>query len=100
MIKQLRANGAFAECKDQLIEIIKPAGGEWGIVIDALDGEDSIHLNPEDPFRAASVIKIPIMMAAFSRSQGRQNPPGRYHNPEKPRQSRRLRGLKGTPFRT
>lgn len=65
MIKQLRANGAFAECKDQLIEIIKPAGGEWGIVIDALDGEDSIHLNPEDPFRAASVIKIPIMMAAF-----------------------------------
>ncbi|HHX09971.1 MAG TPA: serine hydrolase [Firmicutes bacterium] len=65
MIKQLRATGAFAERKNQLIELTSEAGGQWGVVIEALDGEDGIHLNDAEPFHAASVIKIPIMMTAF-----------------------------------
>lgn len=65
MSNVLNATGAFQQSKDQLLEIIKEAGGEWGIVIEALDGKDSICLNDGAPFTAASVIKIPIMMAAF-----------------------------------
>ncbi|QUL99407.1 MAG: serine hydrolase [Candidatus Fermentithermobacillus carboniphilus] len=61
----LTATGVFEPRKTRLLEIIEEAGGQWGIVIEDLDGKGSIHLNPENPFTAASVIKIPIMMAAF-----------------------------------
>ena len=99
MIKQLRATGAFAERKNQLIELTSEAGGQWGVVIEALDGEDSIHLNDAEPFHAASVIKIPIMMTAFHEArEGRTV--RRYCHPEKPGQSRWLRCPEGAPFRT
>ncbi|HHT84689.1 MAG TPA: serine hydrolase [Firmicutes bacterium] len=65
MDQPLRATGAFTGYEDELLEILKRAGGEWGIAIEALDGKDSIYLNEEAPLLSASVIKIPIMMAAF-----------------------------------
>ena len=65
MDQPLRATGAFTGYEDELLEILKRAGGEWGIAIEALDGKDSIYLSEEAPLLSASVIKIPIMMAAF-----------------------------------
>ncbi|HHY12343.1 MAG TPA: serine hydrolase [Firmicutes bacterium] len=69
MVNEFDATGVFAECRNQLTEIVEEAGGQWGIVIDALDGKDSIRLDDEAPFTAASVIKVPIMMAAFHQAR-------------------------------
>ena len=71
MIKQLRATGAFAERKNQLIELTSEAGGQWGVVIELWTEKTSIHLNDAEPFHAASVIKIPIMMTAPEAREGR-----------------------------
>lgn len=59
------AEGVFESRKDELLKLIQPAGGQWGIVIEDLDGKGSLKLNPDVEFTAASVIKVPIMMAAF-----------------------------------
>lgn len=65
MSNQLNATGAFEQSGNRLLEIIEEAGGEWGIVIESLDEKGSIRLNDSNPFTAASVIKVPIMMTAF-----------------------------------
>lgn len=59
------ARGRFNGRKDDLIRLLRPAGGEWAVVIEDLDGKGSLRFNGKSPFTAASVIKIPIMMTAF-----------------------------------
>lgn len=59
------ATGRFQPVKDELLKIIEPAGGHWAVVIDDLDGKGTVRLDPDAPFTAASVIKVPIMMTAF-----------------------------------
>lgn len=63
------ATGRFEPVKDQLLKILEPAGGQWAVVIEDLDGKDTLRLNPDAPFTAASVIKIPIMMTAFKEAR-------------------------------
>ncbi|MGE5579201.1 MAG: serine hydrolase [Bacillota bacterium] len=59
------AAGRFLPVKDDLLKILEPAGGHWAVVIEDLDGKGTIRLDPDSPFTAASVIKVPIMMTAF-----------------------------------
>jgi beta-lactamase class A len=61
--------GCFEGRIDELLKILEPAGGEWAVVIDDLSGKSSLSYNAESPFTAASVIKIPIMMAAFNKAR-------------------------------
>ncbi|WP_047981146.1 serine hydrolase [Ornithinibacillus contaminans] len=46
-------------------EIIKHAGGTWGISLEDLTTNEAWGLNTEESFYAASVIKVPIMIAVF-----------------------------------
>lgn len=57
--------GVFRGTETELAHMLHPAGGHWAIVVESLDGKGTIRLNDKEPFTAASVIKIPIMMAAF-----------------------------------
>ncbi|HET7579126.1 MAG TPA: serine hydrolase [Bacillales bacterium] len=52
--------------KQQLKQIVEVAGGSWAIVLEDLDREEKWNLNGEQPFYAASVIKLPIMAAVFA----------------------------------
>ncbi|MBE3519274.1 MAG: serine hydrolase [Firmicutes bacterium] len=61
----IKTRGLFQGKEGELLDLLRPAGGEWGIVIDDLDGKGFLELNGNKKFLAASVIKIPIMMAAF-----------------------------------
>ena len=57
-----RATGRFEGRVPDLTRLLEPAGGEWAVVIDDLDGKGSLSFDAASPFTAASVIKIPIMM--------------------------------------
>lgn len=59
------ASGVFRGTETDIAHILDPAGGHWAMVIESLEGKGSIRLHDKDPFTAASVIKIPVMMAAF-----------------------------------
>ncbi|HHY75460.1 MAG TPA: serine hydrolase [Firmicutes bacterium] len=65
----IRASGRFEGHAEELLRFLEPAGGEWAVVIDDLDGKGYLAYNAESPFTAASVIKIPIMMAAFHKAR-------------------------------
>ncbi len=65
MLNKIDSTGIFKSYKNELLEMIEKVGGEWGIVIKDLTDDNGICLNDEEPFTAASVIKIPIMMSAF-----------------------------------
>lgn len=54
------------QLKLKIEEHIANAGGVWGIVLEDLDEEKIWSLNEEEPFYAASVIKLPIMAAVFA----------------------------------
>lgn len=69
MENRIAATGVFQSCSDDLLRLVGEAGGEWAVVIEDLDGRGSLTLNPHEPFTAASVIKIPIMMAAFHQAR-------------------------------
>ncbi|WP_330949172.1 serine hydrolase [Virgibacillus sp. MG-45] len=45
--------------------IIENTNGKWGIVLEDLDRNERWYWNANEPFYAASVIKVPIMMAVF-----------------------------------
>ncbi|GIO26872.1 serine hydrolase [Ornithinibacillus bavariensis] len=49
-------------------KVVDDAGGLWGISLLDLDTNDSWELNEHELFYAASVIKVPIMIAAFAAS--------------------------------
>lgn len=59
------STGVFRGTETDLAHMVQPAGGRWAIVVESLDGKGTTRLNDKEPFTAASVIKIPIMMAAF-----------------------------------
>ncbi|MBS3679259.1 serine hydrolase [Ornithinibacillus massiliensis] len=54
---------------DRIREITVQAGGKWGISLFDLDRNESWGINEQEHFYSASVIKVPIMIAAFARSQ-------------------------------
>jgi len=49
-----------------LAELLRLAGGEWGIVLEDLNTHDRLTLNEDQRFFAASLIKVPIMTAVFA----------------------------------
>ncbi|MFJ5772006.1 serine hydrolase [Psychrobacillus sp. NPDC093180] len=51
---------------DKINQLIEQSKGIWGIVIEDLDGGERWKLNGDELFYAASVIKVPIMVAVFS----------------------------------
>ncbi|MFD2044437.1 serine hydrolase [Ornithinibacillus salinisoli] len=53
------------ELSESIEKIIKQAGGTWGISIEDLNTNDSWNWNENEPFYAASIIKVPIMVAVF-----------------------------------
>ncbi|WP_010099268.1 serine hydrolase [Ornithinibacillus scapharcae] len=57
------------ELTDRIEEITNEAGGTWGIALYDMDTGISWEKNSHDTFYAASVIKVPIMIAAFAASQ-------------------------------
>lgn len=65
MSESITTRGLFQGKEEELLDLLRPAGGEWGIVIDDLEDKGFLELNGNKKFLAASVIKIPIMMAAF-----------------------------------
>lgn len=54
------------QLKQQLERHIKEAGGTWAIALEDLDRQEVWAINGEEPFYAASVIKLPIMAAVFA----------------------------------
>lgn len=56
------------ELTDRIQEITVQVGGKWGISLFDLDRNESWGMNDNECFYSASVIKVPIMIAAFSAS--------------------------------
>lgn len=50
----------------QISSLIKDAGGEWGIFLEDLQTGETLSINENQCFYAASVIKVPIMTAVFA----------------------------------
>lgn len=53
------------ELEKKINQQITEAGGTWGIYIESLTTKETLSHLPDEIFPAASIIKIPIMMAAF-----------------------------------
>ncbi|WP_348775016.1 serine hydrolase [Psychrobacillus sp. NEAU-3TGS] len=51
---------------DKINQLTEQSKGIWGIVIEDLYGDERWELNGDELFYAASVIKVPIMVAVFS----------------------------------
>ncbi|WP_430790646.1 serine hydrolase [Virgibacillus flavescens] len=51
---------------NSILEITNKAGGTWGIALEDLDSHESWTINGDELFYAASVIKVPILIAAFT----------------------------------
>lgn len=59
---------------NKIMPIIKKSKGTFGIVIKNMENSDGWQINENKPFKAASIIKIPIMVAAFKEAEnGRIN---------------------------
>src|SRR5690625_1561981 len=56
----------MSKLKQRFELLIKEASGDWAIVFDDLDKNERLDINGQNPFYAASVIKLPIMATAFS----------------------------------
>lgn len=54
------------ELVDRIRTITEEAGGTWGIALEDLDLKESWACNGEESFYAASVIKVPILLTAFT----------------------------------
>lgn len=69
MTNTITSEGVFSGLESELLHILESTEGQWAIVIESLDGKGFLRLNADSPFTAASVIKIPIMMAAFNHAR-------------------------------
>ncbi|MBO1004661.1 serine hydrolase [Pseudogracilibacillus auburnensis] len=54
------------ELKERLEQLVKSEDGNWAIVVEDLDKQDSLSINGKHQYYAASIIKLPIMATAFS----------------------------------
>jgi beta-lactamase class A len=50
----------------QIEQHVQEAGGTWGIAIEDLNRGETWQLNGDQPFYAASIIKLPIMAAVYA----------------------------------
>src|SRR5699024_12104423 len=50
---------------EKIQKIAEQYGGSWGIVLEDLDTQDKWKWQADEIFYAASIIKIPIMVAAY-----------------------------------
>ncbi|MFD1607091.1 serine hydrolase [Oceanobacillus luteolus] len=60
------------ELTQQITDITGKAGGSWGISLFDLNNEKSWGQNEHRPFYAASIIKIPIMIAVFAAAERKE----------------------------
>ncbi|WP_126426817.1 serine hydrolase [Brevibacillus marinus] len=56
----------FQRIGETVASLVEAAGGTWGIVLERLGTGESWCLNGDRPFYAASLIKVPIMVAVFA----------------------------------
>ncbi|MGC5328506.1 serine hydrolase [Brevibacillus sp. SYSU BS000544] len=56
----------LASIQPQIETLLDQAGGSWGIVIEDLLTNQRFERNPDEPFFAASLIKVPIMASVFA----------------------------------
>lgn len=54
------------ELKQDIEQLVGEAGGTWAVVLEDLDHKETWRMNENQPFVAASVIKLPIMAAIFA----------------------------------
>ncbi|RXT07866.1 serine hydrolase [Ammoniphilus sp. CFH 90114] len=55
----------FSQLVDHVKELTESSGGVWGVVIEDLQTGEEFRHNAEERFYAASIIKVPIMVAVF-----------------------------------
>lgn len=60
-----RGGWIVEELISKVQKLIKPSKGTWGIVLEDLNSGDKWEYNEQELFYAASVIKVPIMVAVF-----------------------------------
>lgn len=58
--------------RETIATVTSAAGGTWGVVVEDLDTGKKIALNEHERFLAESVIKIPIMAAAFQAAEDKR----------------------------
>jgi len=51
---------------ERFVDRARSAGGRVGAVVLAADGTEALALAPDETFRAASVIKIPLVMTLYA----------------------------------
>lgn len=54
---------------EALSRIISEAGGTWGVVVEDLDRGLRFEHQPQEPFIAESIIKVPIMAAVYAAAE-------------------------------
>lgn len=52
--------------QQRLSQLIAEAEGEWGVVVEDLERGERFEHQPQEPFIAESVIKVPIMAAVYA----------------------------------
>ena len=60
---------AMRALTQQIEKIIKDSDGVWGIVLEDLQTKEKWTYNEQEQFPAASIIKLPIMVAAFQAAE-------------------------------
>ncbi|AJY75100.1 serine hydrolase [Paenibacillus beijingensis] len=54
------------ELRSNIEQLTGQAGGMWGVTVTDLHSGEKMTLNGSEPFNSASIIKVPIMAAAFA----------------------------------
>lgn len=72
MHKSSMEKNLLQQLSEQITNILEAAGGTWGISLFDSDTKESWELNKHNTFYAASVIKIPIMIAVFAASEQKE----------------------------
>ena len=50
-------------------KLIDASGAEVAVVFETLDGRQSLTIDPDKPFHAASTMKVPVMIELFRRAE-------------------------------
>ncbi|UFJ43258.1 class A beta-lactamase-related serine hydrolase [Brevibacillus humidisoli] len=56
----------MTDVSQTIVSCVEQAGGTWGIVVEKLGTGECWKWNADQPFYAASLIKVPIMIAVFA----------------------------------
>jgi len=69
LLSLLLSSTAAADLHARVQRLIDASGAEVAVVVETLDGRQTLAIDPDTPFHAASTMKVPVMIELFRQAE-------------------------------